>query len=52
MYLSVDIFAHDMKQLFQNVQQYYPANHPALLKAFELSRLFDERWEEIKTKLK
>lgn len=46
------MFQHDMRQLFQNIFLYYPQEHPAMLKAYELKSLFEERWETAKSRLR
>ena len=46
------MFQHDMRQLFQNIFTYYPSDHPAMVKAYELKALFEDKWETAKTRLR
>jgi hypothetical protein len=40
-------FVYDFNQLFTNILTYYPESHAAYPKAVELSKLFQERWQEL-----
>jgi hypothetical protein len=51
-YPTVESFYYDFKLLFQNILDYFPKDHPAYFKAFELSAYFDKQWEIAKLKLK
>lgn len=51
-YPSVESFYYDFSLLFQNILQYFPNNHPAYAKAYELSLHFEKQWELAKLTLK
>ena len=51
-YTTVEAFYYDFNLMFQNVLNYYPNDHPAYAKAFELSKHFELKWEATKALFK
>lgn len=51
-YCSIEDFVYDFNQLFTNIFTYYSESHPAYRKAVELSKLFQDRWQELLPKFK
>ena len=51
-YCSLEDFVYDFNQLFTNIFTYYPESSLPYRKAVELSKLFQERWQELLPKFK
>lgn len=51
-YCSIEDFVYDFNQLFTNIFTYYSESHPVYRKAVELSKLFQDRWQELLPKFK